>query len=427
LIRATIKRITVFFVGVFVALVCLEMGLRLAGFIYHKNTDIVNNPLGKMAGKPYVILCLGNSYTKGTGAPREMSYPAQLQRIFDERIRDRKVVVVNEGHGQQNTAELLSDLRPDIRKYRPDLIILQTGEPNSWNYLKYTDYLGKKEIGSSCFKWFKYHLMGLLYESRVYRLGMLFDYNKRQRGKQAVSPAYQKEEKYLKAVKFRRSIEFLENPLVAPEQAEEGIRLFTEAIRRDPDQPQNYYEAGFLYGTQKKYEEALKWYYKSLTVALGCADGRHWTVNAFRRIREMKKSYKGPRNEGINKKIDALICLYNRRHPGQNFNFAGLKDAEISEWVRSDMNEIVRIIQQGNVRVIVQNYPKEFPVNAILSDLCGKLRLPFVDNYSAFQDKMAHGTGEQDLFVPDGHCSAGGNRLTAENVFDKILTEKFLK
>ena len=105
----------------------------------------------------------------------------------------------------------------------------------------------------------------------------------------------------------------------------------------------------------------------------------------------------------------------------------GLSESEISKWVGSDIKEIVSIIKQQKIRLIIQNYPIAWPVNSTLSRVAGILQVPFVDNYSVFKKKIAQGVPKEYLFVPDNHCSARGYGLMAENVYNKIMDENFLK
>ena len=167
------RRILVFMAGAILVLVLLETGLRLAGFFYRINVNSRTCSLSEKKGQQYIILCLGNSYTKGMGAPPQMSYPAQLQRMLDDRVKDKSFVVINKGVATQNTAELLSDLKFNIAQYHPDLIILQTGQANAWNYLKYNDYLMRIAKDTSLTTSLQYYYRCFLYECRVYRLVVL--------------------------------------------------------------------------------------------------------------------------------------------------------------------------------------------------------------------------------------------------------------
>ncbi|MEI8011965.1 MAG: hypothetical protein WCI27_05725 [Candidatus Omnitrophota bacterium] len=289
------KRILIFLVGVIAALSLLEIGLRLASFIYQESRKISFQVTTKTDMKKFVVLCLGNSYTLGMGVSPEMSYPSQLHRMLDQKGINN--LVINKGVACQNTSQLLSELRGYIRKYHPDLIILQTGNVNPWNYSRYIDYLSREKKRSSAVIYFKNVLANLMYESRVYRLLILLN----------------------------------------------------------------------------------------------------------------------------DRKGENMDAQFSRQGQVESVAFVSPSEAEIDQWIKSDMREIVKVIQEENIGLIVQNYPRSTHVNLILLDIANELRLPFVDNYSVFQKKMLQGAAEQDLFVPDGHCSAAGYGVMAENVFKKIV------
>ncbi len=119
--------------------------------------------------------------------------------------------------------------------------------------------------------------------------------------------------------------------------------------------------------------------------------------------------------------------IVSQSDPGQSYNFRNLKENEVLQWVASDLDEIVNILQQSKISLVVQNYPMDFSVNFILSRISGKFKLLFVDIYSIFQEKMANGIDQRDLFVLDGHCNAKGYGITAENDYKRIQAEGLLK
>ncbi len=419
MIRGSMRRIFVFFIGIITALFLLEVGTRLFGHIYQMNRSISVRPLLQGQSKPFIILCLGNSYTAGDGALPHMSYPAQLERMFASRIKDKDVLVINEGVGNQNTAELLRALKSNIKTYHPELIILQTGQPNSWNYLKYTDYLrrGKKDV--TFLEQLSYYLSEFLHESVSYRLYSLFRYNGAHDFLSFTS-GFENEKKYQKFVKFRKERENAGNyAAVDHAQMVEALDLFMKAIKAHPGHPQNYFEVAFLYRIQNNYKEAVKWYLKAYDVALA-SDWRPMLFQASKRIRDIRYMDKGLQ---INKEINEFVSL----KPNQRINFIGLEESDVSEWVMSDIKEVVRIIQHEKIVLIIQNYPRAFPVNVVLSTIAKDLKLPFVDNYDIFNGKIAQGIAEEELFVPDNHCSAKGYGVIAENLFNKIMEEGFLK
>jgi len=83
-------------------------------------------------GEPYTILCLGDSHTYGAPLPREESYPAQLQARLDADLPDR-YRVVNLGAPGANTAMVARHFEENVRRHRPDLVILWVGVNNVWN------------------------------------------------------------------------------------------------------------------------------------------------------------------------------------------------------------------------------------------------------------------------------------------------------
>ncbi len=78
---------------------------------------------------PFSIVALGSSSTQGTGASGPaMSYPAQLQRLFDDRYAGRPAVaVLNEGVAGEDIDDMAKRLEADVLSRHPDLVIWQAG------------------------------------------------------------------------------------------------------------------------------------------------------------------------------------------------------------------------------------------------------------------------------------------------------------
>ena len=75
------------------------------------------------------IVAFGSSSTEGVGASTPAaSYPARLERLFADALRDRIVVkVVNRGVGGEAIDAMLRRLGTDILSRKPDLVIWQVG------------------------------------------------------------------------------------------------------------------------------------------------------------------------------------------------------------------------------------------------------------------------------------------------------------
>lgn len=94
--------------GLLAAIAAAVIGLRSPG----TDTDY-------LAGARSII-CFGDSLTYGTGAPPEMSYPAQLSRLLGR-------PVVNAGVPGDTTAEALKRLDKDVLSRSPGIVLLTLG------------------------------------------------------------------------------------------------------------------------------------------------------------------------------------------------------------------------------------------------------------------------------------------------------------
>lgn len=80
----------------------------------------------KVPGR-YRVICLGESSTFGFYSRDGHTYPAVLQRLFDERPGTGKVEVLNAGLPQANSDNMVAMLKGELLAYRPDLITLYAG------------------------------------------------------------------------------------------------------------------------------------------------------------------------------------------------------------------------------------------------------------------------------------------------------------
>ncbi|HTZ37051.1 MAG TPA: GDSL-type esterase/lipase family protein, partial [Stellaceae bacterium] len=96
-------------------------------------TTAIIAPLERFAarieqGGPLKIVAVGSSSTAGTGATSAAAtYPSRLEVELRERLPDRAVDVVNQGHGGEDAPEELARLGRDVVALNPDLAIWQVG------------------------------------------------------------------------------------------------------------------------------------------------------------------------------------------------------------------------------------------------------------------------------------------------------------
>ena len=77
-----IKNVGLVIFGIIIALILSELLLRISGFIYQGILFSKDAKNGETE-ETYTILCLGDSFTFGYGAPHGKSYPEQLEQLLN--------------------------------------------------------------------------------------------------------------------------------------------------------------------------------------------------------------------------------------------------------------------------------------------------------------------------------------------------------
>lgn len=432
------QQILVFFVGLCAAVLLLEIGLRAAASVYQKGKKSPKNDFIATPDNQYSILCLGNSFTLGVGAAAGEGYPEQLQRLLREGIKGKNITVINGGIGNENTADLLYKLEATIKYANPDLIILQTGQPNWWNYYKYSTYLKRTSQETAYLKRIIFFLNDYFCKSSTYKLFTILYSNIKdkisfRRSKRDV-PIQNEYSEAEERIMFNAAFpgenigrEFFNDK----QKVEEAIRRFKKGIETAPDDPKNYILIGQIYFFQSNYEEALQWFMKAIRVSPEY--GNNGEVNrSYVYIRQIRGLYKDGRNGKIRETIDRFVHDFEKSNPGSSENLLPLTNEQIIEWTESDIKEIIKIIRQKKIKIILQSYPyplevRKIPIDAILRKIANELHISFVDNELLFREMLERGSRSEDFFVADGHCNARGYGIVAMNVYNKIMEEGMLE
>ncbi|MDD5102759.1 MAG: hypothetical protein PHH62_07265, partial [Endomicrobiaceae bacterium] len=113
-----IKKISLIFAGILIALIILEISLQIAEFtsIAIKNYNNKNNK----DSNTITILCLGESTTHG-------QWPPILQNTLNKKIKNKKIKVIDEGKTNIKTDFILSEINNTLFKYNPDIVICMIG------------------------------------------------------------------------------------------------------------------------------------------------------------------------------------------------------------------------------------------------------------------------------------------------------------
>ena len=224
--------------GLFLAALILEAALRLAGFSYLAWQDYQNSRVLKKLDKvEYRILCLGESTTAFGG---ENSYPRQLERILNEKIKSAKFVVINKGLPGVDTSLIISQLEHYLNSYRPDMVIAMMG-------INDDDFGGYLSLNSRFLR-----LKALINESRVYKLFKVL--RARLSSKDVLKKMYLAQaERWLEVKRYPEARQMFEEVLKADSQSDEAYVGLAKC----------YYEQGMNVHAEEALELALKMPLKS--------------------------------------------------------------------------------------------------------------------------------------------------------------------
>ncbi|CAN5424488.1 hypothetical protein BH10BDE1_BH10BDE1_04460 [soil metagenome] len=162
------RRLLALLLGTLFTLFLFEAVLRLTGAFERKFWQVEGVAL--KSNKP-VVLFVGNSHTMGSGAPKEKSFPNQLAgRLISRGHGTMPFEFVNVGRGNANSTFIVDTLPGFLTTYRPQYVVVMTGETNQWNHYGFADFAAissSPDIGSK--------LYDLAYQIRIFRFIQLFN------------------------------------------------------------------------------------------------------------------------------------------------------------------------------------------------------------------------------------------------------------
>jgi len=121
--RRWLERLAALLLGLVVLLALLEGGLRLAHRVSVWGRDGAR-------GSGLTVLCVGDSFTYGLGAPRELSYPAQLEALFGEPRGGGGVQVINRGTPGATLGDVRAELERALASDTFDVLVVLAGGTN---------------------------------------------------------------------------------------------------------------------------------------------------------------------------------------------------------------------------------------------------------------------------------------------------------
>lgn len=477
------QRISLGIFGIFLSLVFLEIGLRIASRVFLLSLEH-RNKISIGQKDTYRILCLGESTTVlGLG---EQSYPSQLQNILNQQSLGIKFRVINGGVIGVNTTDILRNLGNNLDIYKPNLVITMMGVNDEDGYVfgqgnvlvpkliswfrglkvyklvrllwvhsvakvfsweekiyddrlyhpKNKDFLIKKNIAIP--KDYK----TCLYLARVYRSEGKFSYAKDMYERSiALNPKkrriyaelawlYEDKGLYLKAEELlNKAIK------VAPkdyrgylelgwfyrtrEDFSKAEELFQQAIGISPKEAWIYIELGWLYNVQGQYPLAEESFRKAEELCFNKIN--NFGAAFYDKGKHMQMIYGG------------LATLYSDngqyKKAGYYYDKADkLRTKYFNPITKYNYQRIKEILDNRNIKLVCAQYPMR-SVEPLKKIFEGNEKVLFVDNERIFKDaveKEGYGEYFTDIFAGDfGHCTLKGNRLLAENISRVIISELF--
>lgn len=106
-------------------------------FLFFNVAPADANTLGKSdkKSKPIKILVLGDSLTEGYGVAKKDAYPAQLETLLSEKLKDKTTKVINAGSSGSTSASAKGRIQWHLRA-KPKLVIFSLGANDGLRGLK---------------------------------------------------------------------------------------------------------------------------------------------------------------------------------------------------------------------------------------------------------------------------------------------------
>jgi tetratricopeptide (TPR) repeat protein len=246
-VGSRLQKLGVTVLGVIVALVLLELALRVGGWAFMQRQD-ARNRAATEGGEGRVVLCVGESTTAFGG---EDSYPRQLEVVLEERDPGQGYSVINEGIPGTDSSVIVSQLENNLDRYRPGIVVAMMGANDTDRGA--IPYLEEPRAEQT----------GVVESLRIVRLArQLMHASPEAEGGAASGPTIP-DGGYLGLVEQGRQ-------LVVAYRYAEAEHVFQRARELDPNQDLAYVELGMMYETLARYDEAEQMFLRGTEICPRC-------------------------------------------------------------------------------------------------------------------------------------------------------------
>ncbi|MFH1508463.1 MAG: tetratricopeptide repeat protein [Candidatus Omnitrophota bacterium] len=421
------KKITLILFGLFLTIIILEIGLRIAGFTILSIQEYRNQQSIRQKGA-YCIMCLGESTTQD-------QYSPYLEEILNQHNIGIKFSVIDKGLGGTRTVAILSQLEPNLDKYQPDTVITMMGINDAGRHLSYeTNHASK--------------IVFILKYLKVYKLTRLLWLHIVTKSEEIKSFIQIGDNKTPKSKRFGQDIS--KNKFKRGDKKQDSFirkQAFKKAIEINYRDSGAYAKLGLLYRDLGRFAESEQAYKKAIEIYPNDSNkyvGLGYLYRELGRFAESEQAYK--KAIEINPDDDRLVN--DSAYEGLATLYSEIGNNELSEICAKKANNIrsknqnpatvnnyraiKKILDKRKIKLICVQYPMRNiePLKKIFKEEA-EGSIVFVDNEKIFKDavrKEGYKEYFKDMFAGDfGHCTAKGNMLLAENIANAILKEIFGK
>lgn len=365
-------------------LVLLEGGLRLAGKILAGTRPFEFGPTGAAR----TVLCVGDSYTYGGNVGWRDAYPHQL---FLSLGSASGVRVINGGHCEYNSSQVLGGLAGYLEKYKPSEVLLLAGSSDRWNmlapdasdpkFIPRADYDGEMERTAAPDRFPASLRIYKMY--RGIRENLLF--------------------RYLLRTAERLRAEELSASFSAGRVRERELLLHMNAMMY-----RNRYDELFSLALSflEKMPSDSVYFSKDLSV--------YFTLSISFRY---QAGYSAAQTAQMLERILAARPEFSASEPFMKylayFRSYSRLEPQLEKRLEDNLEKMAAQVKASGARLIVLNYPGEHALaNVMLARLAKKHGAAFIDNYGEFRKLMSAG-GRDRYLIGDDHATPEGYREMA--------------
>lgn len=406
------QKILVFTAGLFVALLLLEIFVRITGFAF-AFFQMRQNRISVHQKGIYRIMCIGESTTAVGG---ENSYPSQLQDILNQSNIGVEFSVINKGMPSGNTTALLDELEDNLNNYRPDLVIAMMGANDGGNFYSYNEDVDEEIKLSAVFRTYKLARLLWFYVKNRNTGGQPGDISDvlndegMPRNRKEVGEAARKI--------FYTTSPGLDSFLLANDYMDQG--RYKEAS----DSYEKAIESGFLKNIISIHPKNI-WIYYSLGASYKKQGRFEDAENVYKKIVELLPDIG----------YTELATLYKEQGKNDLAKEYSNKARKFNKWyynkiTRRNYQRLKKALDLRKIRLVSVQYAT-LSLEPLKKMLYPQEDIIFVDNEQLFK-KAIEQDGYKKYFVDAcfgsyGHCTREGNKLLAENIASHILREVFNK